>query len=90
MCWGRYSVETAVNLEWSGWYYHEYESMPSYPFAFTSNPCFIPFKENGSEGVLVAAAKGTTTAPPQLYLVRPTTYNSAYYDVMMFVIGRWK
>lgn len=90
-CYGRkYIGSTNITNGWGGWYYHGEWAIDDYPFEFVESPCVTAFKDDGADGVIVASGSGSTTAPPNLYLVRPTTYSGAVYTVHVRAGGKWK
>ena len=90
-CWASPWIDAGdITQTWGGWYFHTAKSIDSYPFTFKSAPSILAFKDNGAEGLLIAAGSGTTASPPSVYLVRPNSYSGAEYRAHILAIGRWK
>lgn len=72
--WGQYAVSNiACDIALGSMYRTEVITLPDYPVAFTSVPTVQIAWTNAGNGAFVwNTTAGTATAPPTLYLVRPT------------------
>lgn len=73
--WGKYIVsDIACDVALGGMYRTAVITLPDYPVAFSSAPTVQISWTNAGYGAFVwPTSQGTATAPPTIYLVRPTT-----------------
>lgn len=87
--WGQYAVnDVACNVALGAMYRTAVIAPTAYPAAFASAPSVQMTWTNAGAGAFVwATTEGTATAPPNLYLVRPTSSTALSGTLNIYAIG---
>lgn len=87
--WGQYAVDSvACNVALGSMYRTAVIAPTAYPVAFASAPSVQMSWTNAGAGAFVwATTEGTATAPPNLYLVRPTSSTALSGTLNIYAIG---
>lgn len=89
-CWGRFSVDVAINTSWGSLYYG-IVSARSLPFTFSSVPICFAFGEGSVSLIVSNSGTATTTQTQSIILVRPIKLDTVTTFTIQFVVyGRWK
>lgn len=92
-CWGRFSVDVAINEAW-GCLYMGRVAERNLPFEFASVPtCMV--STDGGNTLMIANAGGTdgaatTNATQKILLLRTNSIGNATHTIQYTVYGRWK
>lgn len=94
-CWGRKTVNVAVNTAWGSLYVsgYLYDSMVDLPFTFAEVPMInANLSANGAGGFLIASGSvpATTTSTGGYEIARGTVGAANNYVINYDVRGRWK
>ena len=90
ICSGTYTTSVSAATGWGSWYYSSAFRPDNFPFNFKAAPTVNAFLATGGvQGAICVSDAASTTQPPALYLVRPTTA-SGNISVGITAIGRWK
>lgn len=83
-----YACTTALG----GWFRTNVISFTNYNASFISAPDVVMSfsTESGTGAMVWETTRGTATAPPNIYLIRPTSSNSVSGRVSIVAKGRWK
>lgn len=89
-CWGRFSVDVAINTSWGSLYYG-IVSARSLPFTFSSIPICFAFGEGSVSLITSNSGTATTTQTQSIILVRPIKLDTVTTFTIQFVVyGRWR
>lgn len=86
-CWGRASIDAAINIPWGNLYIARVEGI-SFPFTFSDTPICVYAGTGGTTLMIANNGNATPSATQPIVLIRPMTTENTTYLVQFAAYGK--